>query len=109
MGRRRAARRLRILVRSVCVRGFMRLRGGGHSYFSDVEALLRRRELRISVSSYSRSPDVELHLKYGIAAAGLREQRANRSWVSHYGEFRAAYNKAQRLPERRILMQAWAD
>ena len=27
MGRRRATRRLRVLVRSVCVRGFMRLRG----------------------------------------------------------------------------------
>jgi len=28
---------------------------------------------------------------------------------SERNKVRAAYNKAQRLPERRILMQAWAD
>ena len=28
---------------------------------------------------------------------------------SECNKVRAAYNKAQRLPERRILMQAWAD
>jgi len=43
--------------------------------------------------------------EHGFGPDVIELQLAN----SERNKVRAAYNKAQRLPERRILMQAWAD
>jgi integrase len=51
----------------------------------------------------------------GTASTVLNEQGFNRDWIERQlahveqDEVRAAYNSAQWLPERRRMMQCWAD
>jgi integrase len=50
-----------------------------------------------------------------IASTLLNERGYNRDWIERQlahgeqDEIRAAYNAAEYLPERRGMMQAWAD
>src|SRR3984893_14397715 len=44
-----------------------------------------------------------------LASTCLNEQGYHPDLIAERNQVRAAYNKAQRLPERRKMMQAWAD
>jgi integrase len=59
--------------------------------------------------------DMTVHGFRSMASTLLNEQGYNRDWIERqlaHGErnsVRAAYNYAEYLPERRKMMQAWAD
>jgi hypothetical protein len=59
--------------------------------------------------------EMTVHGFRSMASTLLNEQGYNRDWIERqlaHGErdsVRAAYNYAQYLPERRLMMQEWAD
>lgn len=59
--------------------------------------------------------DMTVHCFRSMASTLLNEQGYNRDWIERqlaHGErnnIRAAYNYAEHLPERRKMMEAWAD
>jgi integrase len=76
---------------------------------SDVTLLAALRRLGFS------KEEMSVHGFRSIASTMLNEQGYNKDWIERqlaHGErnsVRAAYNYAEYLPERRKMMQSWAD